>query len=108
MSSAVPKLRFMHMLRGTLITLMAGLVPCVLLVAFFAPRYLIWALGSFVAGLLIMRMGFQMWPCPRCGKPFFRSGTWAGPNMFTKRCMHCGLSEDEDSIPSITGANNSE
>ncbi len=108
MAEPSSNLRFVHILRGTLITLMAALVPAVLLTAFLAQRYLIWVLGVFVAGLLITRLGFQMWPCPRCGKPFFRSGTWAGPNMFTKRCMHCQLAEAEDAIPSITEANKPE
>lgn len=99
------KLRVVHLLRSGLIVLMAALVPCVLLAAFFAPRYLIWVMGVFVGGLLVVRLAFQMWPCPRCGKPFFRSGTWSGPNMFTKRCMHCGLGDPEDQAPSILGAN---
>jgi hypothetical protein len=99
------KLQFVHLLRATLITLIAALVPCVLLVAFLAPRYLVIVLGCFVAGLLLVRVAYHVWPCPRCGNPFFRGGTWAGPNMFTKRCMHCGLSEAEDEAPSITGAN---
>lgn len=101
-------LRFMHILRGSLLGLMAALVPCVLLAAFFARRYLVWVMAVFVVGLLLVRLGFQLWPCPRCGKPFFRSGTWAGPNMFTRRCMHCQFSEEEDAIPSITGANKPE
>ena len=108
MPSSDPKLRFVRVLRGTLITLMIALLPCVLLIAYVAQRYLIWVLGVFVAGLLIVRFAFQLWPCPRCGKPFFRSGTWAGPNMFTKRCMHCRFSEAEEAIPSITGANKTE
>ncbi len=106
--ASTPKLRFVHLLRGTLVGLMAALVPSVLLAAFLAPRYLVHVMGIFVAGLLLTRLGFQLWPCPRCGKPFFRSGTWAGPNMFTKRCMHCGLCEADDAPPSITGANPAE
>jgi len=101
-------LRFLHILRGTLVTLMIALVPCVLLAALFARMYMVWVMGVFVAGLLVVRFAFQLWPCPRCGKPFFRAGTWAGPNMFTKRCMHCGLSEAEDAPPSIIGTNKAE
>jgi hypothetical protein len=108
MAELSSNLRFVKLLRGTLITLMAALVPCVLLAAFFAPRYLIWVMGVFVAGLLLVRVGFQLWPCPRCGKPFFRAGTWAGPNMFTKRCTHCGLHDAEDDAPSIFEANKPE
>ncbi|ABF43465.1 hypothetical protein Acid345_4465 [Candidatus Koribacter versatilis Ellin345] len=108
MPGPTPNLRFVHILRGTLILLMAGLVPAVLLTAYFAQRYIVWVLGVFAGGLLMVRFAFQLWPCPRCGKPFFRSGTWAGPNMFTKRCMHCQLSEAEDAIPSITEANKPE
>lgn len=106
MPDTAPSLGFVHVLRGALITLMVGLVPCVLLAAFVAPRYLVWVMGVFVAGLLVVRFAFHLWSCPRCGKPFFRSGSWSGPNMFTKRCVHCGLSEVADEIPSITGANN--
>lgn len=102
------KLRVASILRLALIVLMAALVPCMLLAAFFARTYLVWVMGVFVAGLLIVRVAFQLWPCPRCGKPFFRSGTWAGPNMFTKRCMHCSLGSDEEETPSITGANKAE
>ena len=96
------------LLRGALIILMTALVPCVLLAAFFARQYLVWVMGIFVGGLLLVRVAFQVWPCPRCGEPFFRAGTWAGPNMFTKRCLHCGLGEIEDQTPSITGANKTE
>jgi hypothetical protein len=99
------KLRVVHWLRSSLIALMAGLVPCVLLAAFFARHYLIWVMGVFAGGLLLVRLAFQMWPCPRCGKPFFRAGTWSGPNMFTKRCMHCGLGGPEEQPPSILEAN---
>lgn len=99
------KLQVVTFLRSALITLMAALVPCVLLAAFFARHYLVIVLGVFVAGLLLVRVAFQVWPCPRCGKSFFRAGTWAGPNMFTKRCMHCGLSSEPEDSPSITGAN---
>ena len=99
------KLQVVKFLRGALIALMAALVPCVLLAAFFAPRYLVVVLGIFVGGLLLVRVAFQLWPCPRCGKPFFRAGTWAGPNMFTKRCLHCSLTDEPGDAPSITGAN---
>lgn len=108
MPNSAPNLRIVHLLRGALIILMAALVPCVLLAAFFARAYLVWVMGFFVAGLLLVRLGFQLWACPRCGKPFFRSGTWAGPNMFTKRCMHCGLGDPEDTAPSIIEANKPE
>lgn len=108
MPDPIAKLRIVHLLRGGLIVLMAALVPCVLLAAFFARSYLVWVMGVFVAGLLLIRLGFQLYPCPRCHKPFFRSGTWAGPNMFTKRCVNCGLGEPEDETPSITGANKAE
>ncbi len=87
---------------------MAALVPSILLAAFFARGYLVWVMGIFVTGLLLVRLGFQLWPCPRCGKPFFRSSTWAGPNMFTKRCMHCGLGAPEEQTPSIIDTNKAE
>lgn len=31
----------------------------------------------------------EMSPCPRCNKPFFRSGAFH--NSFAKSCLHCGL-----------------
>lgn len=106
MAEPTSKLQFVRFLRGTLLTLMIALVPCVLLAAFFARQSLIYVMGVFVTGLLLVRVAYHVWPCPRCSKPFFRGGTWAGPNMFTRRCMHCQLSEAEDAAPSITGANN--
>ncbi|HEY3927718.1 MAG TPA: hypothetical protein VGL89_05055 [Candidatus Koribacter sp.] len=108
MADYASKLQVAKFLRGALITLMAALVPCVLIAAFFARAYLVYVIAIFVAGLLIVRLGFQLWPCPRCGKPYFRSSTWAGPNMFTKRCMHCQLAEAGEELPSITGTNKSE
>ncbi len=102
------KLRVVHLLRSSLVVLMATLVPCILLAAFFARAYLAWVMGIFVAGLLLVRLGFQLYPCPRCGKPFFRSSTWAGPNMFTKRCVNCGLSKPEERPPSIIDTNKAE
>ena len=106
--TAAPNLYFVKLLRTALVGLMLALVPCVLLAALFAPRFIVWVMGIFVAGLVVVRFAFQLWPCPGCGKPFFRGGTWAGPNMFSKRCMHCGISNTEDAPPSITGANKSE
>ena len=108
MNEFASKLRIIHLLRVSLILLMAALVPCMLLAAFFARAYLVWVMGIFVAGLLLVRLGFQVWLCPRCGKPFFRAGTWSGPNMFTRRCLHCGLTTEEEETPSITGANKPE
>lgn len=105
MAESSSKLPIVKLLRGSLITLMAALVPCVLLAAFFARQFLVIVIGVFVVGLLVVRVAFQLWPCPQCGKPFFRAGTWAGPNMFTKRCMHCGLTSEPSETPSITGAN---
>jgi hypothetical protein len=107
MAEPSPKLQFVRALCATLVGLMLALVPCMLLAAFFARAYLIWVMGFFVTGLLLVRVAYHVWPCPRCSKPFFRGGTWAGPNMFTRRCMHCGLSETEDAPPSITRANKS-
>lgn len=101
----MPTLRFVHLLRTALITLMAALVPCMLIAAFVARQYLVWVMGVFVVGLLLVRVAFQLWPCPRCGKPFFRGGTWAGPNMFTRRCLHCGLGTAADEVPSMTDTN---
>lgn len=103
MTEPSSKLRMVKILRTALITLMIALVPCVLLAAFFAPRYLVWVMGIFAGGLLLVRLAFHLWPCPRCSRPFFRAGTWAGPNMFTKRCTHCGLGGAEEEPPSITG-----
>jgi hypothetical protein len=108
MTDPAPNLYFVKLLRTALVGLMIALVPCVLLAALFAPRFIVWVMGVFVAGLVVVRFAFQLWQCPGCGKPFFRGGAWAGPNMFTKRCMHCGLSEAQDAPPSITGANKAE
>src|SRR3569833_11101 len=104
MAESSPNLRFVRVLRATLVGLMLALVPSMLLAAFFARAYLIWVMGIFVTGLLLVRVAYHVWPCPHCGKPFFRGGTWAGPNIFTRRCMHCRLSEAEAAAPSITGA----
>src|SRR5581483_5410838 len=105
MTDSPSRLQVARFLRGVLITLMAALVPCVLLAAFFARYYLVYVMAVFVVGLRLVRLGFQFFPCPRCGKPYFRSSTWAGPNMFTKRCMNCQLAESGDEPPSITGTN---
>jgi hypothetical protein len=107
-ADSIPNLYFVKLLRTALVALMIALVPCVLLAALFAPRSIVWVMGIFVAGLVVVRFAFQLWQCPRCSKPFFRGSTWAGPNMFTKRCMHCGLSDVEDAPPSIIGANKAE
>jgi hypothetical protein len=105
MAEVTSKLLIVRVLRAALVALMVALVPCILLAALFARQHLVWVIGVFVGGLLLVRIAFQVFPCPRCGKPFFRAGTWAGPNMFTKRCVHCGLGGSEEESPSITGAN---
>jgi hypothetical protein len=102
------KLKIVRILRSALIFLMVALVPCILLAALLVRQHLIWVIGVFAVGLLLVRIAFHIFPCPQCGKPFFRAGSFAGPNMFAKRCVHCGLGDAEEETPSITGANKDE
>lgn len=102
------KLQIVRTLRGALVALMVLLVPCILLTALFARQHLMWVIGVFVGGLLLVRVAFQLFPCPRCGKPFFRTRGWSGPNMFTQRCVNCGLGSPEEETPSIIGETKNE
>jgi predicted RNA-binding Zn-ribbon protein involved in translation (DUF1610 family) len=48
---------------------------------------------SFVCLALVIWYGAHIheFPCPRCGKPFFRFGPFPVNPMFVKRCPNCGL-----------------
>ena len=46
--------------------------------------------------LVLVAMGrLQVWHCPRCGERFFMKSFWH--NIFTSRCLHCGLEKYADS-----------
>jgi hypothetical protein len=46
--------------------------------------------------LMIITVGrLQVWRCPRCGERFFMKSVWH--NLFTSRCLHCGLEKYADS-----------
>lgn len=46
---------------------------------------LLWMVFTLYLGVRI-----NLWPCPRCGKPF--SGTlWRSKGIFATQCVHCGL-----------------
>lgn len=39
----------------------------------------------------ITRVHQVRWPCPRCGRPFYRASWLYWP--FADKCLHCGLPE---------------
>lgn len=47
--------------------------------------------GVYAVAMFAMRIWAVNWPCPRCGKPFYRSlfVTWT----LAGNCLHCGLPE---------------
>ena len=54
--------------------------PALVVVALLAP----WVIAAIVVSQAPVR-----WPCPRCGKPFYKT-FWAY-NPFARRCLHCKL-----------------
>lgn len=45
----------------------------------------IWLVG----GMVLMLLWMLAFPCPVCGRPFFRKSGWQ--NLLARRCLHCGL-----------------
>src|SRR5207302_5123639 len=77
-----------------LIILVALLLGAIVLGAVFpaVPLFDAKINGFILVGLAALAIaGFRLaqFPCPRCGKLFFRKG-WKR-NGFTQQCMHCGL-----------------
>jgi hypothetical protein len=77
-----------------LIILAALFLGAILLGALFpgVPSSDVKVSGFILVGLIALAIaGFRLaqFPCPRCGKLFFRKG-WKR-NGFTQQCMHCGL-----------------
>ena len=78
-----------------LVGLLLGYVPGVLvvgvslnkLVGSGIPVFLV-AVGWMFA-LAFAGIALKTFPCPRCGKHFFRS--WRYHNTFARKCVHCGL-----------------
>ncbi len=93
-------------LRAILLIALLGVIPAVILVWPRAPRAVPYVLATAIGGLLIARIGFQVWRCPSCRKPFCRTSGWTGPNMFTRQCVHCGLRDrptGEETRLNLTG-----
>lgn len=87
--------RLLRLMRATLITVLLAVIPAVLIVWTYAPDSVMLVLAVGAGLLLAVRVGFHVWPCPRCGKPFCRGSAWGGQNMFARQCVHCGLREHE-------------
>jgi predicted RNA-binding Zn-ribbon protein involved in translation (DUF1610 family) len=51
-----------------------------------AAVWLCWA-----ALLTVVSLRFVRFPCPWCGRAFFRRGGLNRPSAFEPRCVHCGL-----------------
>lgn len=79
-------------------------------VAILTPHWVFGILWSFV--VLILGFRAQIWPCPRCGKPYFLEDHRASYDMpfaskwWAQKCLHCGLAkwssgqeDDRGSVP---------
>ncbi len=63
-------------------------LPAVLLMIALGARPASWAIGmAWIVALIVVDQHFEAWPCPRCGKAFFRKGAWH--NSFARRCLNC-------------------
>ena len=50
---------------------------------------------SYLVAFGVVQQKLSAWPCPRCGKPYFRLGrtdvNLLTTFLFRKACVHCGL-----------------
>jgi hypothetical protein len=50
-----------------------------------------WPLAAvFLVWFWVANFRIVVWPCPRCGAPYFTKGVWFGL-LFARHCLHCGL-----------------
>lgn len=73
-----------YQLRRTL----AWVVPLALTVAALLPEP--WLISVAVSALVGLKMLWERWPCPRCGRPFEgvkRNSDWS----YSKQCQNCSL-----------------
>src|SRR5215831_11587385 len=50
----------------------------------------------FVAALSWLCWRWVLWPCPRCGRPYFYKFPWG--NVYRRKCAHCGLEKWADPV----------
>lgn len=57
----------------------------------FAQVVLIAFCVLWVTAMAIVALWLQFFPCPNCGKPFFRKIRLNLPFFLIHKCVHCGL-----------------
>jgi predicted RNA-binding Zn-ribbon protein involved in translation (DUF1610 family) len=53
------------------------------------PLFAVWL--CWAVPLTVIGRRFTVFPCPQCGRAFFRRGGMSRLSAFEPRCVHCGL-----------------
>jgi hypothetical protein len=69
-----------------------ALIPAVAIAVWFGERFppLFWFFGLWIVSFVVVAMLIGEWPCPACGKTYFKKSEKDRVWLCAVQCAHCG------------------